>query len=84
LPNTPYKYILYTPYIKSCKEFYWIIKEVKLKYGYMVKNKVIQCLHCGKSSSEMVEEEEFKHAEKIKKILKSNKTAYEKKIALFN
>jgi hypothetical protein len=50
----------------------------------MVKNKVIQCPHCGKSSSEMVEEEEFKHAEKISKILKSNKTAYEKKIALFN
>jgi hypothetical protein len=32
----------------------------------------------------MIEEDEFKHAEKISKILKSNKTAYEKKIALFN
>ena len=32
----------------------------------------------------MIEESEFKHAEKISKILKSDKTAYEKKIALFN
>ena len=50
----------------------------------MVKKKVIQCPHCGKSSSGMAEENEFKHAEKIGKILKSSKTPHEKKIALFN
>ena len=50
----------------------------------MVKKKVIQCPHCGKSSSEVVEEIEFKHAEKIGKILKSSKTPHEKKMALFN
>lgn len=50
----------------------------------MVKKKVIQCPHCGKSSSGMIEGEEFKHAEKISKILKSNKTPHEKKMALFN
>lgn len=32
----------------------------------------------------MVEEVEFKYAEKISKILKSSKTPHEKKIALFN
>ena len=50
----------------------------------MVRRKFVKCLKCGETSSEMVEEDEFKHAEKINKILKSNKTAYEKKIALFN
>lgn len=50
----------------------------------MAKIKVVQCPKCGETSSEMIEEEKFKHAEKIDKILKSNKTAYEKKIALFN
>ena len=58
-------------------KFYW--ETLKLKYGYMVKKKVIQCPHCGKSSSEVVEEIEFKHAEKIGKILKSSKTSHEKK-----
>ena len=50
----------------------------------MARKKVIQCPHCGKSSSEVVEESEFKHAEKIGKILKSSKTPHEKKMALFN
>jgi hypothetical protein len=51
----------------------------------MVKKKVVQCPHCGKNSSEIIEEEEeFKHAKKISKILKSNKTPHEKKMALFN
>lgn len=50
----------------------------------MSKTKLIQCPHCGKSSSDWVEENEFKHAEKISKILKSNKTPHEKKMALFN
>ena len=50
----------------------------------MVRRKFVKCLKCGETSSEMVKEDEFKHAEKINKILKSNKTAYEKKIALFN
>src|SRR5436309_14393574 len=50
----------------------------------MAKKKTIQCSHCGKSSLKMMEEEEFKHAEKIAKILKSSKTPHEKKMALFN
>ena len=50
----------------------------------MARRKSVKCSKCGDTSSEMVEEEEFKYAEKINKILKSNKTAYEKKIALFN
>jgi hypothetical protein len=50
----------------------------------MAKKKTIQCPKCGETSSEMVEEIEFKHAEKISKILKSNKTPHEKKMALFN
>ena len=50
----------------------------------MVRKKVIQRPHRGKSSSEVVEESEFKHAEKIGEILKSSKTHHEKKIALFN
>lgn len=53
-------------------------------YSAMIRKKVVKCSKCGDNSSEMVEEEEFKYAEKISKILKSNKTAYEKKIALFN
>jgi hypothetical protein len=61
-----------------------LVKSVKLKYGYMVKKKIIQCPKCGESSSEMIEEIEFKHAEKIGKILKSSKTSHEKKMALFN
>jgi hypothetical protein len=50
----------------------------------MVKKKIIQCSKCGESSSEMMEEIEFKYAEKIGKILKSSKTPHEKKMALFN
>ena len=50
----------------------------------MVKNKVIQCLKGGENSSDMVEEIEFKHDEKIGKTLKSFKTAYERKMTLFN
>jgi len=50
----------------------------------MVRRKFVKCLKCGETSSEMVKEDEFKHAEKINNILKSNKIAYEKKIALFN
>ena len=50
----------------------------------MARRKLIQCPKCGESSSEMIEESEFKHAEKISKILKSNKTPHEKKMALFN
>ena len=50
----------------------------------MVRRKSVKCLKCGETSSEIIEEEKFKHAEKIEKILKSNKTVYEKKIALFN
>lgn len=49
-----------------------------------MKKKTIKCPKCNEVSSEWIEENEFKHAEKISKILKSNKTAYEKKIALFN
>ena len=41
-------------------------------YSAMVRKKVVKCSKCGDTSSEMVEEEEFKHAEKIQKILKSN------------
>jgi hypothetical protein len=50
----------------------------------MVKKKIVQCPKCGENSSEMVEKIEFKHAEKISKILKSSKTPHEKKMALFN
>lgn len=46
----------------------------------MARKKTIQCPKCGETSSEMVEEVEFKHAEKINKILKSNKTPHEKKM----
>jgi hypothetical protein len=50
----------------------------------MVKKKVIQYSHCGKNSSGVVEENEFKYAEKICNILKGSKTPHEKKMALFN
>lgn len=46
--------------------------------------KLKQCPKCGESFPEWIEENEFKHTEKITKILKSSKTSHEKKIALFN
>src|SRR3954447_7011195 len=58
--------------------------KIKIWLYIMVIRKFVKCLKCRESSSEVVEEEEFKHAEKIGKILKSSKTAHEKKIALFN
>ncbi|MCE8159168.1 MAG: hypothetical protein I3270_01995 [Candidatus Moeniiplasma glomeromycotorum] len=35
----------------------------------MVRKKVVKCSKCGKTSSELIEKEEFKYAEKISKIL---------------
>ncbi|WP_147410003.1 hypothetical protein [endosymbiont GvMRE of Glomus versiforme] len=49
-----------------------------------MKKKLKQCPKCGETFPEWIEESEFKHAEKITKILKSSKTPHEKKIALFN
>ena len=49
----------------------------------MVK-KLLGCPHCGKSSSQLIDKEQHPVFKKMEMILKSNKTAYEKKIALFN
>ena len=49
----------------------------------MAKKRLVQCPRCGKNFVEKMEEEEFKHAEIISKILKSNKTPHEKKMTLF-
>jgi len=46
------------------------------------KKKVVKCSKYGDTSSEMVEEEEFKHSKRISKILKNNKC--QKIIALFD
>ena len=56
----------------------------KIKICIMAKKKIIQYSRCRKNSSEMIEEEEFKHTEETGKILNNNKTAYEKKIVLFS
>ena len=42
---------------------------------YYSKEKLFNVLNVGKSSSEMIEKNEFKHDEKIGKILKSCKTS---------
>jgi hypothetical protein len=47
----------------------------------MARKKVIQRPHCGKSSSEVVEESEFKHAEKMKEYKKSTADIFNKKIS---
>ena len=49
----------------------------------MVK-KLLECPHCGKSSSQWIDKEQHPALKKMEVILKSRKTPHEKKIALFN
>jgi hypothetical protein len=45
--------------------------------------KMLECPHCGKSSTQWIDRDQYPIFRKMETILQSNKTAHEKKIALF-
>ncbi|MEG7978415.1 MAG: hypothetical protein NY202_00375 [Mollicutes bacterium UO1] len=46
--------------------------------------KLLECPHCGESSSQWIDKERHPVFKKMEATLKSNKAPHEKKMALFN